>query len=101
MRVKVSKTMVKQLQKEFKNYLIVYEEMTINDYRWCVNSDLLGNENDYDYEKSKFKVIKVLYPYEYYAMPKYLTTNDLGKCFRKSNKTYNSFINEIKNEIEV
>ena len=100
MRVKVTKKMASVLAKEFKDYTIEYTEKSTRDYEWSVDIDSFNHENDYDFLKDRFKVIKVIYPADYYACNKYLTTNDLLKCFKKSDKTYNGFIAEVKNEIE-
>ena len=100
MVVKVSKKMAKQLQKEFKEYKIEYQEMTEQVYSYCVDINSFNHDNDYDFITNKFKVLKVIYPSSFYALPKYLTTNDLLRLFLKSNKTYKSFIAKVKNEIE-
>ena len=100
MVVKVTKKMASVLAKEFKDYEIEYQEMTEQAYRYCVDFDSFNHENDYNFLTNKFKVITVEYPADYYACNKYLTTNDLLKCFKKSDKTYNGFIAEVKDEIE-
>lgn len=100
MVVKVTKKMASVLAKEFKDYEIEYQEMTEQVYSYCVDIDSFKHENDYDFITNKFKVIKIIYPADYYALPSYLTTNDLLKCFEKSDKTYNSFIEKVKDEIE-
>lgn len=101
MKVKVSKTMAKQLQKNFDNYTITYKTMYLCDYKVLVDHDDYMHENDFNLNTYKFSVIVVEYPSYFYAMPKYLTTNDLLKCFRRSDKTYKGFIEEVKKEIEV
>lgn len=100
MVVKVTKKMASVLAKEFKDYEIEYQEMTEQAYSYCVDIYSFNHDNDYNFITNKFKVIKVVYPSSYYALPKYLTTNDLLRLFLKSDKTYNGFIAEIKNEIE-
>ena len=101
MKIKASKIMSKQLQKSFDNYTITYKTMYPCDYKVLVDHDDYIHENDFNLNTYKFSVIVVEYPSYFYAMPKYLTTNDLLRCFKKSDKTYDDFINQIKNQIEV
>lgn len=101
MKIKVTKTMTKTLQKEFENYTITLKKMYLDEYKVLVDTDYYSHDNDCNTNTYKFDVIEIKYPHYYYAMPKYLTTNDLLRCFKKSDKTYDDFINQIKKEIEV
>ena len=102
-RCKVTKVMAKTLQKEFKNYRIQYEEMGLDDFKRFVRVDYLDYlDDDYNWDKERFKVIRVSYPSTYYAMDRFLTTSDLKECIRRTpNKTLEQFLNEIRNEIEI
>ena len=107
MKVKVSKVMLNEMikwfkgKKEFNGYGFWYCEMTPEQYEYCVDyRGVWENEIDYDYAKNKVKVLAISYPEDYYACDKYLTTKDLLKCFRNSDKTLNGFMQEIANEIE-
>ena len=104
MQVKVSKTMVKFLNNNLlksKGYKAVFNEMTTDQYSLSVSYDIMENENDYNYNTGKMKSIKILYPDDYYAVPRYLTTNDLVKIFKNSDKTVSGFLNQLWNEIEI
>lgn len=93
MRVTVSKTMAKVLAKAIKGYKIIWEEMTPREYDIYVGG-LCGYYDSY-------RAIKVIYPDSYYACPRYITTNDLVKAFKSSNGTLNSFIEQVKDMIEI
>ena len=104
MQVKVSKTMVKFLNNNLlksKGYKAVFNEMTTDQYFLSVSYDIMDHENDYNYNTGKMKSIKILYPDNYYAVPRFLTTNDLVKIFKNSDKTVQGFLNELWNEIEI
>lgn len=107
MKVKVSKTMLKEMikyfekKKEYNGYGFWYCEMSPEQFRYCVDyNGIWEHETDYDYTKNKIKVLEITYPEEFYANDKYLTTKDLVKCFRNSDKTLNGFMEQIASEIE-
>lgn len=106
MIVQVSKVMVKELNKQFKdrNWSFCkfdYREADLLTYRTHVNCFVMDSENDWIASKGKMKYIAVVYPDEYYSLPRYLTTNDILKCFRDSDRTFDGFVNEIKLEVEI
>lgn len=102
MRVKVSNVMIKEMKKILpENYSIYLLEMNPELYRIHIDADIFRNESDFDYKKNVFKVIQVVYPPEYYAMPRYITTNDLHKIYKHSDGTFNGFFHELKNDCEV
>lgn len=104
MQVKVSKVMVKFLNDNLlksKGYKAVFNEITTDQYSLYVSYDIMDHENDYNYNTAKMKSIKILYPDNYYAVPRFLTTNDLVKIFKNSDKTVQGFLNELWNEIEI
>jgi hypothetical protein len=88
MRVQATKTMAKAIQQycktdeRFNGYQITTEDMT----------DYFVGTNTY---------IKVIYPYDYYALPNYLSTRDLTKIYNRSDKTYDGFMKAVLEEIEV
>ena len=104
MKVKVSKTMLKEILKYLKNkgdkyngYGVYYTEMNENAYAYCVDyNGRYANEIDYDYNKGVMKVLKITYPYDYYACDKYLTTRDLTRVFKNSDKTLLGFMKELE-----
>lgn len=103
MRVEASKTMTRELKKAITGYEFCYIELNPDAYSWNVAS-IWDNEIDLKYTKEGkpvFRAIKVIYPPEFYAMPYYLTTRELNKIFRNSNKTLEGFMNEVKAAIEI
>lgn len=98
MKILVTKTMAKELAKAFKNHKcykdckVDFVEMGSYDFSMNVDMDTFAHEIDWDCAKGKFKVIRVLYPCDWWAMPKYLTTEDLNWAFKHSDKTYDGFI---------
>ena len=89
MKVKATKTMVKELKKHLpEGYNITLEKMSERQFALYVDINTYNHEHDYNINDGKFSVIKIIYPYEYYAMPKYITTKDLSKIFKTCNKTW-------------
>lgn len=104
MQVKVSKVMAKFLNENLlksKGYKAVFQEFTPDQYSLYVSYNIMDNENDYNYNSGKMKSIKIVYPDDYYAVPRFLTTNDLVKIFKNSDKTVSGFLVQLWNEIEI
>ena len=109
MKCKVSKTILKEIinyakqnKEKFGGWGFYYCEMPISQYEYCVDYDgIWGHEIDYDDNKNVMKVLKVVYPYDYYACDKYLTTKDLQRVLKNaSDRTLNGFLKELENEID-
>lgn len=103
MRVKATNVMAKFLSEKLKDmgYEIYFTKMSERAYRLSVDIDYFEHDEDFDYKNEKYGVIVVEYPPEYYACNEYLTTKDLVKLFRDSDKTVDGFIANVKNEIEI
>lgn len=105
MKVQATTTMTKELNKYFKANNIpfnaVYESMSENAYKWYVSTDIWDNEADYIPQSGKMRAIKIYYPDNYYATPRYLTSRDLVRVFRKSDKTFNGFMKDLYDDIAV
>lgn len=101
MKVKATAVMAKTLQKYIKDYKITLQKYNERAYSMLVDYNTFDHEEDFDYKTSKFNVIKITYPDDYYACDRYLTTRTLTRLFNKSNGTFESFLQQIKNEIEV
>lgn len=105
MKVKVSKTMAaairKALKEDLTGYRICYTEVDLNAYTRSVDYCLWSHEEDYDAEHAVMKVIRIEYPAEYYAMPRYLTTKDLRNIAGRADGDYTRFMNGVKNAIEI
>ena len=94
MKVKVSKIFAAYINKSAKALGFKAEasvvEMSERAYRLNVGLDAMldaQDNGDYDWAKDEYKVIRVTYPDEYYATPKYLTTASLNREFRRRGVT--------------
>lgn len=89
MKVKVSKVFAAFINKAAKELGFKAEAsvvtMSANAYKMNVSMDLFAAEDygDYDWTTGEVKAIRVDYPAEYYAMPRYLTTAELTKEYRR------------------
>lgn len=106
MKVMISKVMAKMLNEEFEKRGLKfcefeYRECGCREYGVRVNMYPIQHMRDWIDSKSKFKYIAVWYNPHCYALPRYLTTNDLVKLFRESDGTLNGFVNAVRNEVEV
>ena len=81
-------------------YKIIHCTMPQKMYAWHVGS-AWENETDWNATTGKMRVIKVLYPDEWYAMPRYLTTKDLQRLAYESDRTYDGFMNTVLKDIEI
>jgi hypothetical protein len=88
MRVQATKTMAAEINKFFKTV----EKFNGYFAKWKKSVDFWGYENN---------IITIYYPYEFFAMPNELDTNDLLRIFKNSNKTYNGFFEKLLDEIEI
>lgn len=104
MLVKVTKKMVKELNNALKDKPVTfdYREADVTSYRFYVNSDVFQayDYGDFDFNKNVFKFIACIFPEEYYAMNRYLTTYDLNKLFC-SGMTFDDFAKAVFDAVEV
>lgn len=96
MKVKPTHKMVSCLRKILSGCIVDLVALTPEQFRYCVDYNDYEHEVDYDWKTSMFKVIRVIYPSEYYACDKYLTTKDLSYCLKQSDKTFNGFMSEVQ-----
>lgn len=107
MQVKATNVLAKELKKfakqdnRTKDYTISFEKVGEKFFTLNVDMDYWANDIDFDYITNTFKVIKIVYPYDYYASNKYLTTRTLQNIFKNSDKTYNGFFNAVLDYIEI
>lgn len=74
MKLTITKTFVKELNKALKKNNVPYTAIyTPCNYSTC--------SIDYDSKTKQYKCIGIHYPPEYYAIPQYLTTYDLNRVF--------------------
>ena len=100
MRVKVTAKMAKEITKR-TGFNATLEKLNCNNYQWYVSGDPDANIQDYDIETGLFSAIRIDYPAEYYACPRYLTTRELKKIYYTSNGSAEDFFRAVRNEIEI
>lgn len=86
MKIQVSKVFADFINKTVPNVEASVRKMSENEYRMHVGSFALWDAEqygDYDWQTGKFKAIVVLYPDDYYACPRYITTKELDKEFKR------------------
>lgn len=106
MKIKATKVLTNELNKnkknQFKDYRINLIKLSEQQFEHYVDiNGYYEHSVDYNYKTSKFNVIEVCYPYDYYACNKYLTTKDLHKIYKQSDKTYNGFMQTFFECVEV
>ena len=101
MLVKATNPMTKLLNANFPAYTFRLEKFTLEQFKIFVDVDIFSHENDYNPTTNKIQAIKIIYPDQFYSLPRYITTNDLLKAFRRSDKTMTGFIQAIRDEIEI
>ena len=105
MKLLLTKTMFNTLKKAMadnertKDYEMITEKLTNEQYCFYVGS--YGGDLDFDYRDGKYKVFKIIYPSEYYATPRYITTEELQWIFKRSNKTLEDFLDKFIDLIEI
>jgi len=105
MKLKVSKTILNEIKKYFKNdnncknYSFEYVEMSPRAY--MLNVDYDADDLDFDHIKNIYKTIRVIYPCNYYACDSYITTKMLVKAYKRGNTTLKTIFEYIKREIEI
>lgn len=100
MRVQATKTMAKEIKKQ-TGFSATLEKFTPERYEAIVDYDLLANEEDFNWENRLFSAICIDYPPECYAFPRYLSTRDLRRIFKDSDKTFGGFFEAVKKAIEI
>lgn len=77
-----------------------YREYSEWEYKMCV--DCLNDPGlDYKPERGTIAAIIIHYPENYYAMPQTLTTRDLHRAYKTSDKTAAGLFSRIMEEIEI
>ena len=106
MRVSATKTMARELNKAGKKAGVPYRfehiTMDTNAYKWNVDYDVFRayDYGDYDISTGKMRAIMVVYPSEYYAVPRYLTTYELHGLY-KNGDTLESFMDRVLDSVEI
>jgi hypothetical protein len=103
MKVKATAAMAKEIKKALTGIAedVFIVKMDVDNYRHTVDFEPLYHENDYNYSTNKFQAIKIIYRPDFYAMPEYVTTNDLIKIFHDSDRTFEGFFKQIRNAYSI
>lgn len=99
-KIKVTKKLTNELNKRAENIRFIYHELLPHDYKMRVDYDIFRNDRDYNISSGKMKTIKVVYPPEWYALPRYLTTNDLVGMVRPDD-TLESYCERVLDEVTI
>lgn len=99
MYVKVSNPIKKIIAEALSGATVRIEKMTPDQYERLVDYNLLKHTTDFD--GVQFKVIKIIYPSELYALPAYITTWDLITTYKESDGSLAGFIDKIKNQYAI
>lgn len=103
MKIKTTKTMAKELQKALTadGFAVDQVQLSPAAFRFLVDLNEYKHESDYNITTGKFDVIRVVYPPEFHACTAYLTTADLIRCYRASDKTFDGFINSVCDAVRI
>ena len=86
MKVKVSKVFADFINKTVKDVEARVVKMSENQYRMNLGGFAVWDAEefgDYDWQTGEYKAIVVVYPYDYYACPRYISTKELTKEFKR------------------
>lgn len=92
MKVQVTKVMANLLNKEIPEFTFRLEKHSTG---WWSDPD------DYDCKTGLTKFLVVYYPASYYALPQSFSTKDLVQCFRRSDRTLEGFIKQVKDMVMI
>ena len=100
MQVRVTKKMANEITKR-TGYSASVVKFTYPEYQQYVTLYPEYEDSDYDIETELFSAIRILYPEEDYACPKYLTSRDLNRMYYLSTGAIDDFFRVVKKEIEI
>lgn len=104
MLVKATKAMTDLLRKNLNLECIEMIKLckfSESEFSRLVDYNSYNHICDYSLTTGKFSVIKIIYKSENYANSTYLTTKDLLRCFNRSDKSIDSFINAVANVVAI
>lgn len=105
MKLKVTNPMTNLINNYFRSigsdYRATLEKLTPEEFTRIVDYKFFDHFEDYDTNKQIYKAIRISYPAGYYAIDKYITTNELTKAFRESDKTAAGFLKSLYKIIEI
>lgn len=105
MLVASTKKMAKMLSEAVKNkgYKVKYITVNAEEYRWYIG-DIFDAEyyGDWLPETNKFRAIEIVYPEDYYATPRYLTTQEIRNTRRQFRcETIEDLIERLAETVEI
>lgn len=107
MRIQTTKTLLQVLKKEiakdarFNGYSLGMCYIRPEYYTYYTGEDDSYFNADYDVIKNRYNTFIVEYPANYCAENRYITTAELTRIFRRSDKTFNGFIKAFGDAIEI
>lgn len=101
MKLTTTKTLANELNRECPALTIRKSKLTAVDFKALVDYDAFAHDTDFDYATGMFSVIRVEYPADYCAVDRYITTKDLHRIYKRSNGSWNDFVEEFKNEVMI
>ena len=107
MVVKTSKKMYEVLKKVLKenertkDYELVFNQMNSTEYSFNIGSFNYNDYLDYNERTGKYNVFTVIYPDNYYACDRHISSDLLLDAFRNSKKTFDSFVESLIDLIEI
>lgn len=108
MKIHATNVMAKAIAKAMQEKGMKFEECAIHKFSergYALNvGDIYEayDRGDYDYTTGEYKVIQIVWPYNYYAMPTYLTTAELNRIHRDSHATtLEEYMNAVCDKIAI
>lgn len=106
MNIAATKTMADAINKAFKaegwrDYKASQVMLTEREYSWHVG-DVYDAEDygDYNDRENKYRVIRIIYPADYYACDKFLSSKELNYIFEKGD-TLEKYMEKVLEAIEI
>lgn len=100
-KIQASGTICKLIQKVLPSYEVKVVKLTEEQYRYHLgytDYEYVKYEDsvDYDYKNDLYRAIRILYPEDYYATPRYISSRELRRDL-KYVTTYEELLQELKN----
>lgn len=103
MRLNTTKTFANFLQKEMRKKGLKYDITLekLNEVQYAANVDCMSRTSAYDWLTGLYSVLKITYPYNYYACPKYITKEELCKLWHKNGANLAGFLSGVYDYIAI
>lgn len=105
MKIAATTTMVSELNKAFKRkgmpYKAKYVTYDEREYAWYVG-DIYDAEDygDYNYNTGNYRAICILYPCEYYACNRTLSSRELNDMYEKGD-SFEHYMDKVVESVEI